>query len=137
MADTKTPPPTLDYAAVSRRRFDVRTVAAAILVSIAGVLALANGAEAAYRYWLFRSECGSAINLNHVGEGAFVQTYKECLVAVTGALAAAILFKSRVWRFVAVITCISALLACAAFFSMHRTGILVEYMEYIKYTGGG
>lgn len=88
-----------------------------------------------YRVQLFVVHYGCRRGVNHMGDGEFVLWYVFhglFLLALT--FAAWVLWNEPGrWRSVACWAAVAHAAACLALFTMHSTGILVEYEEFMRH----
>jgi len=102
------------------------------LCGVAGLAFAGLATEFGYRLNLFLHAYGGKAGLNHVGDGTFAMLYGVGLIGTLAAAVAAIANPARLARWVAITAGAANLLACLAFYAMHRAGALVEYTEFCK-----
>lgn len=107
------------------------------LMVYTGLAAFYQWSNAAYRFCLFVFECGCRLNVNHANDFAEIDRLNTIAVPLSLVVFLYTLFcirrKDSTARQVALILLIANLAGWAAFFIMHRTGVLITYEEYIRH----
>ena len=106
---------------------------AKIFVVIAGLIACLQWSQIAYRLALFFYQCNSKRGFNHIDDGAFGIAYSiDVILVAVGIFVLYSLWKTpRFWRACSLAFVLANLAGGITLFSMHRTGVLVGYTEYI------
>jgi len=100
----------------------------------AGSFAMLQIYQVFYRSHLFIGEYQSQPHVNHIGDGDFALLYIANLVVFVFAFWAyrsAATNRHRL-RGLLLLLILANAACCFAFFVMHRTGVLVEYSEFIR-----
>jgi hypothetical protein len=108
---------------------------AALLLAGAAVVGAGLSAQIVHRLSLYVHEYNGQTGLNHVADGFFLLVYSVGLPAALSALGSACLVRGRAWRWPAGSLAAVNLALCIAFVAMHRTGVLVEYSEFVHRYG--
>jgi len=112
----------------------VKKLAAAFVFLAAAVI---QWWQICYRLHLFLTEYKGELNVNHIGDGDFLMLHTvNALLLVVGAVALRIFRQERRWRKTTLIIGSVNLAGWLALFFMHRTGMLVEYIEFIRHMKG-
>ena len=87
-----------------------------------------------YRCYLFVSDSGYALGMNHIGDGEFACVYvANVFVFLCGLISYRLIRGESRWLILFVrIAILANAAAFIAWFIMHRTGVLVEYSEFIR-----
>lgn len=95
--------------------------------------------QIAYRLRLFLVDYQRERGVNHIGDGDFALIYiANSLLLVAAVFGVRVLWRdSRSWRIAGLVVGTTNVLGCLTLFVMHRTGILVEYGEFIRQMKGG
>jgi hypothetical protein len=110
---------------------------ATLLLAGAGMGCVIQWWQIAYRLWLFYSDYGCECGVNHIGDGDFLMIYVVDVLLLSAALFAFRIFRQdRAWQFGAAIIGILNALGWLTLFVMHKSGVLVEYSEFIRYWRG-
>ena len=93
--------------------------------------------QIAYRLWLFYTDSRGERGINHIGDGDFLMIYVANGFLLGAALFAFRIFRQdKVWQIGAAIVGILNSLGWLVLFLMHKTGVLVEYGEFIQHWRG-
>ena len=105
-----------------------------LIAIVAGGFAVLQVTQVIYRSYLFLAEYHSQPNVNHIGNGDFALIY----------IANAVVFAFSLWSYrssastgnrfsrLMQLVILANVVCCFALFVMHRTGVLVEYHEFIR-----
>jgi hypothetical protein len=108
-----------------------RTVAL-IFLFLGAFLAIVQWWQIGYRLHLYYVAYKSEPYLNHIG--GFTPIYvANVFLLLTSAFSFCVLRSEKAWRHLVLVVGIVNLAGWIAFFLMHRTGILVEYPEFIRH----
>jgi hypothetical protein len=111
-----------------------RTVAL-LFVFLGAFLAIVQWWQIGYRLHLYYVDYRCEPYMNHIGE--FTPIYiANAFLLLTSAFSFRVLRSEKPWRRAALIVGSVNLAGWLAFFLMHRTGILVEYVEFIRHMKG-
>ena len=116
----------------------MKNLAAAMIVG-AGVMAGVQWWQIAYRLRLFFVDYHSERGMNHIGDGDFTLIYIANLLLLAAAVFGVRAFwhDARGWRISGLVVSTMNAVGCLCLFVMHRTGVLVEYGEFIRHWQGG
>ncbi|MGE3313084.1 MAG: hypothetical protein AB7O66_24220 [Limisphaerales bacterium] len=94
--------------------------------------------QAHYRWRLFHHDYGAIPFSNHVGDDAFILLHMLNSIALLGCTLStwAIWKSSHPWRLVGIACSCANGIVWAFFHYMHRTGVLVTYIEFIRHVKG-
>jgi hypothetical protein len=107
------------------------------LVAGAGMFCVIQWWQIAYRLWLFYADYGCERGVNHIDGGDFLMIYVVDVFLLSASLFAFRIFRQdRAWRFGAAVIGILNALGWLTLFIMHKTGVLVEYGEFIRHCRG-
>lgn len=114
----------------------MKNLASALIVGV-GAVALFQWAQIVYRLWLFFGEYHGERGVNHIG-GDFTLIYiTNALLLAVAIFALRVFWRgSRGWRVTSAAVAAANLLGWLTLFVMHRTGALVEYIEFIGHLKG-
>jgi hypothetical protein len=105
---------------------------AASFVFLAATVAAIQWWQIAYRLHLFYVDYKGELNVNHIGDFALIYVI-NALVLLTAAFSFRVFRNEKTWRNAALIVGSVNLAGWLAFFLMHKTGVLVEYTEFIRH----
>ena len=115
----------------------MRSLTASILLSGAGLLGLFQWSQIVYRLRLFWGEYHAVLGVNHIADGDFALIYFINALGVAAVLYALYVFwRNRGWRAASIAVALVNVCGWVALFIMHRTGMLVEYGEFLRYSRG-
>ncbi len=111
----------------------MKSTLAKMFVVVAGLIACLQWSQIAYRLALFYYQCNTERGVNHVDDGTFEFAYLlDAVLLVVGIFATRALWKnSGFWRACSLAFVLANLAGGITLFNMHRTGVLVEYSEFI------
>lgn len=114
----------------------IRKVIAYILIGLTSIAAIIQWWQLIYRLHLFMSEYSMRLGVNHIVDGGFNLIYRLNGIFFVVGLVGISLVKFEKKKFIPFIPLYLNILGCLTFFLMHRSGVLVEYMEMIGKTNG-
>src|SRR5438093_4188637 len=110
----------------------MKNLASVLFAGAAGVAVL-QWWQIAYRLRLFLTDCHGERGVNHIGDGAFTFIYIVNAILLAGVVFALRVFwrDGRGWRIATGVVGLGNAFGWLTFAVMHRTGVLVEYGEFI------
>jgi hypothetical protein len=110
---------------------------AVLFIFVAATVAAIQWWQIAYRLHLFYVDYKGEPYVNHIGVGDFALIYiANALLLLSAAFSFREFRNEKTWRNAALIIGSVNLAGWLAFFLMHKTGILVEYIEFIRHMKG-
>ena len=107
------------------------------VVLLAAVTGIIQWWQIAYRLHLFYIDYNGELNVNHIGDGDFIMIYAvNALLLLAAVFSLRVFRRERPWRNAILIIGSVNVAGWLAFIFMHQTGILVEYIEFIRHMKG-
>ena len=109
-----------------------------VLTGLTALLAIFQWFQIVYRWRLFTDCCHGQRWINHVADGSFAQAYFVNAISLLATIVAVRLLwhGNRLALVPAALAGLANLAACATLLFMRGSGILVEYMEFIRHAQG-
>ena len=110
----------------------MKSTLAKMFVLIAGLIACFQWGQIAYRFGLFYYQCNGERGFNHIGGGFEFAYFIDGALFVIG-ISVLCLWRNTpgFWRACALAFVLANLAGGITLFNLHRTGVLVEYGEFI------
>lgn len=112
----------------------IRMSAASALLFGMGAVAIVQWWQIAYRLYLFLNQDGGKFGVNHIGDGDFSLVYTCDALLLLSAIYcwSAFHHSGAKWRRLVLFVGMANLVGWLTLVAMHRTGVLVEYHEFIR-----